>query len=213
MSLTRFHQLVCSCGETLNVELISSINAAQDPNLKESILSGELNLIKCGNCFRLFYADSFVLYIDLPQEIIAFIYPAADESKKDELNKKTEIEFMSMCSSLTDEEKINIEPMVFFGMDKFSDFLKAENDMEDEIEVMRFICSQNKISTKTICKSRARKSKLPFILPKLKSKKNEKADQREEIIAGLNEVLKICPELTAYSSALQRITGDSSINL
>jgi hypothetical protein len=207
MSLTKFNEIRCNCDETLNPELISSVNAVQNPELKESILAGEFNLVRCDSCFEYFHADVFVLYIDIPQEIIAFIHPASEEKNRVALEEKMMLDFTAVAGGMKNGKDIGFEPMIFFGMGSFADFLRSEADLQDEVDVFEYVCREKEILTARISRSAARKSNIPAVLPK-KSGPGSRDALREEIIEGLREIVTAAPELSSYRKALQVILDD-----
>ena len=75
MSTAKLEQIRCPCGEGFEADLYNSINAEDDPDLKESLVCGEINVVCCPKCSQIFYAEHFVLYHDPSVELIAFVYP------------------------------------------------------------------------------------------------------------------------------------------
>ena len=213
MSLTKFNEIKCSCGEALNYELINSVNVSQTPEIKQDILWGEFNIVKCDSCFKIFYADVFVLYIDLPQEIIAYIHPEGAKPGRAELEKKMLDDFHAAGGSVDKSPKLDFEPLIFFGMDSFVDFLKNEEEKQDEFDVLECICRENKLGVAKIRKSVARKSGIPPLLPRIRSGKGAEKNIKNEIVAGLNEILNISPGLTTCHNALQQIQNNPSFDL
>ena len=65
----------CPSGcEPFEVEYWSLIRADQNPDLKESILGGELNLVRCPECGTYFHHDEDLLYLDIPAELLVFVF-------------------------------------------------------------------------------------------------------------------------------------------
>jgi len=127
MSFTNYDQVKCPCGHIFEVELYSSINVQQDPELREKILAGELNVVVCPECSMPFYAERFVLYLDPSAELIAFVYPALFVSDRPCWEKKMFEDFENAQKELPDfffkEQKFSYTPVIFFGLDNLVEVL------------------------------------------------------------------------------------------
>src|SRR5579871_5023263 len=66
------------CGKEFRGTIWTAIHAKQDPELKELLLGGEINLVMCPECSHVAYQDHFVLYQDPTAELIAYVYPASE---------------------------------------------------------------------------------------------------------------------------------------
>src|SRR5438552_3618111 len=76
------------------VEVWSSLNVREDPELKELLLGGEVNMMECKACREVFYAEHFLLYHDPDSELLAFVYPQSYEEKQAEWEEKTRTDFL-----------------------------------------------------------------------------------------------------------------------
>jgi len=211
MSLTINEEVLCPCGMSFYADIVSSINAQQDPELKELLLAGELNLVECPFCRQIIYVEHFLLYIDPPNEFIAFVYPSGYSSEKETWEKKMVSDFEEAQSQLMPEEKIQYQPLIFFGLDSLLDFLHQEEEKQDEIEIVKYLSEKFSISTIKIRPSKAREKRIPNILPVLKI--NQTDSKKEQIINGLKKILEFCDELVTYKDALKIIIEDQSLDI
>src|SRR3954469_4499031 len=67
------------CGQEFRGTVWTAVHAGQDPELKVLLLGGELNLVMCPQCGYVAYHDRFILYQDPAAEIVAYVYPQAQE--------------------------------------------------------------------------------------------------------------------------------------
>ena len=79
MPKTEVKKVVClKCGKTTEVKLSTSINAAEDLNMRRELLSGRLFSFKCSACGytgKLFYP---VLYNDPKNKFMVYLIPDVD---------------------------------------------------------------------------------------------------------------------------------------
>ncbi len=211
MSLTINEKILCPCGMSFAADIVSSINAQQDPQLKDMLLAGELNIVKCPFCGEVFYVEHFLLYIDPPNEIIAFIYPYNFFSEKETWRLKMLSDFKNAQDALLPEEKIKYEPMLFFGLDAFLEFLHREEELQDEIEIVKYLSEKFSIPTIKLRPSKARERNIPNIFPAIKVTPSD--TQKQQIINGLKKIFEFCYELQTYKNVLKLLEEDSEFNI
>jgi len=213
MSLTVFEEVKCPCGETFQSELVSSINAHQDPQLKELLLGGELNIIKCPECHQLFNVDHFLLYIDTQDELIAFVYPLKYEKDREQVEVKMKSDFVQAQDALFPGQKITYDPVLVFGLDSLVDLLRYESEKKDEAAVVEFVCKTNKIGCVALKPAQARERNLPPVLPALPVPKDHSKTSLGEIKAGFSKVLELSPGLVIYREVFKRIAKENKFDL
>jgi hypothetical protein len=203
MSLTTFRQVKCPCGEIINAELWSSINVEQNPELKEILLAGELNVIKCPKCGIIFYAEQFVLYFDPPNELLVFVYPADFVNKKDYWYNKMMDDFNKIKEDiLNSDKKLTYLPLIFFGLDELVNLLKYEDQLLDEISVLENVSSNLNLKLLKISLYTARSKHIPYILPYIEV---EDVTLRDKIILGIRKLVEVMPDMITYKDMLNRI--------
>lgn len=83
MTRPRTEELECpSCGMKKNVILYDSINVTVDPNLREKLFNGEVNVLNCDKCGdSAFFAAPF-LYHDMERKFMVQFVPFAYVEEK-----------------------------------------------------------------------------------------------------------------------------------
>lgn len=156
------------CQSDFEAKFWSVVRGDVDIDLKELILNGEFNLLMCPYCNKIFsYEDNFV-YLDPSAEILAFVMPDYYENRND-LIAKLEEDYNSIKGYLLEDNKLNFKPYYLFGIEQLIDLLKKDIDIQEETEVIEFICKSNNIKTRKINKVRARNKNLPFVVPYIES--------------------------------------------
>lgn len=182
MSLSKLEQVSCPCGAAFEAELWNAINASEDFELKDSLLSGEINVVCCPACGQIFYAEHFLLYQDAPNELIAFVFPSSFESEAAQCASKMNEDFERAMSEFLPEERVSFKPILVFGVETLVKMLRNEEEVEDEIVILRHIAKDLGISLVNLSPSIARSKHLPRVLPRIVSKKG---NLREDILNGL----------------------------
>src|SRR3989339_22643 len=81
----------------------SLINASSDPELKELVMSGELNLLICPACGTSFYQEVPVVYADPELELLAFLFPHSFEKNREALTAKMMEDYKLLEPGLADK--------------------------------------------------------------------------------------------------------------
>jgi hypothetical protein len=90
MSVLIEREIPCTFCQFPNaVEVWSVVNVKEDPELKDLLLGGELNMGECASCKKVYFAETFLLYHDPEAELLGFVYPYQARIDKDSFEKKT----------------------------------------------------------------------------------------------------------------------------
>ncbi|OGS20191.1 MAG: hypothetical protein A2252_11110 [Elusimicrobia bacterium RIFOXYA2_FULL_39_19] len=208
MSLTTFENVQCPCGEVFQAEIISSINAQLDPELKELLIGGELNILKCPSCSEFFYVEHFLLYFDPPVQLLAFIYPKSFELEKRRWENKMKEDFAASQEKFEPEEKVKYQPIIMFGLDSLVELLNHENDLADETEIVRYLSKDAGLKIIRIEMFHAREKKIPENLPCAEDIAKTNLSLRENVLSGLKKIIELSPELVIYRNLLNTISND-----
>ena len=73
------------CGEEFRGTIWTAVHAKQDPELKDLLMGGELNMVMCPECSHVAYHEHFVLYQDPAAELVAYVYPDAQREEAEAL--------------------------------------------------------------------------------------------------------------------------------
>ena len=171
MSISSIEEIKCPCGEVFEAELLSAISVSDNPELKEALISGEINIVCCPACGEMFHAERFILYHDSENELIAFVYPLSFQNQAAQCRRKMQLEFKAAVDNFEDKSKITYEPLLFFGIEDLAIMLKAEQELEDEEAVLGYTAPKIGLDIVKIPSSFARKLNVPKVFPVLKGEK------------------------------------------
>lgn len=60
MAISNLEKIKCHKGHIFEAQLISAISVSDNFELKEALISGELNLVTCPECGQIFYAEVLI---------------------------------------------------------------------------------------------------------------------------------------------------------
>jgi len=180
------------CNYGFETEFWTVIRGDRDIDLKEMIISGELNIFLCPECKKAFNYDDTFIYMDPQAELLIFVLPP-DESKNEKLIARMEEDYEILKETLRMEKELNSKPLYFFGIEKLSEFLIRDRDMEEETDVIVFTGDSVGAKKRKILSSFARENDLPFYVPS------------PEMDSGKEEVLELCKKIFAHNDRLKRL--------
>ncbi|MCB4790559.1 MAG: CpXC domain-containing protein [Elusimicrobia bacterium] len=205
MSLSKLEEVKCPCGEVFEAELWNSIEVAKDPDLKEQLLGGEINIVCCPECHQIFYAEHFILYLDTQNEIIAFVYPLSFSKRRDYWKSKMEKDFEKVMDQFVPEDRLDYKPELLFGLDSLVNLIHENDQASDEAAVLFYSAESLGLSLIELRPCLARLNGMPRTIPLLKSKND---DIRSEALQGLARLLKHNDRLTCYKKFYDQIQSD-----
>jgi len=89
MSLSQEAEYSCSeCGEAFTVSVWLTVNSVLSPELKEEILNGTLNLIRCPHCGATGQSSQPLLYHDMEKHVMFYVSSAGDEAARRQAEKQ-----------------------------------------------------------------------------------------------------------------------------
>jgi len=196
MSFAKLEEIKCPCGEVFEAELWNAINASEEPELKEALLCGEINVVCCPACGQIFYAEHFILYHDAPNEIIAFVYPMSFSPQASYWAAKMKEDFQMAIKDMEAAEKITYEPLLLFGLDTLAEIVRADEADLDEVAILEYSAKDLGVDLIRLKPALSRQLQIPKLMPRLRAKDG---DIREEILAGLDRLLKHNEHLSSYN--------------
>ena len=208
MSLTKLREIQCDCGEMFTAEIYGSINIGQNPELKELLLAGELNVVSCNKCGNIIFVEDFLLYLDLKQEIIAFVYPLELKKQKETYEQSMAENFRIVQKDMN--KKFDYKPMLLFGLEELIEILNAELELEDETQILEYMVNEFKMSSIKLSIRSSRKLKLPGIIPYIPDKKH---GMKQQIISGLQKIINFSPDMINCKKLLDKINTDTTFNI
>jgi hypothetical protein len=207
MSIYVLDEITCACGEIFEAELMSAMNPSDDPEIKECILTGSVNLARCPKCKNTFYVERFFLYRDDASEILAFVYPLSFQNRRQDYEKEM-LENLKRLNQSENNLKINYEPILIFGIENLIEVLKTERDREYEEEILTYIQAIIDVDTIKIRPSLARKLNIPKLIP---LKKSYSDINHENIISALYVLASYNPHLISYAALIEKLSKNPDI--
>jgi hypothetical protein len=205
MSMAKLEQIRCPCGEIFEAELYNSINAAEDPDLKEALICGEINVVCCPHCSQIFYAEHFLLYNDPSGELIAFVYPSSFKADEKYWKSRMHEDFDKAVEAMPAGSKLAYDPIIMFGLDELVQLIKEEDEINDEISILEYSAKDTGVEVIKLKPALARAVKLPRCMP---SERGHKKPDRNGIIEGLRKLVNFNPHLTWFTKLLDMVEKD-----
>lgn len=209
MSYLAEQEMACPyCKHPNEVEVWSVINVKDDPELKDLLLGGEINLAECAACKKIFFAEFFLLYHDPSSELMAFVYPREQAQERQKWEEKMKLDFVETQAALAEGSKIAYAPVALFGLDELVKVVEMDDETVIQGEIVQHIAKEQGLSVKTLGPAAARALKFPSTIPY----RNGAADHKG-VAAGLEEVLKANDRLTLYADFQKRVRENPGLDL
>jgi hypothetical protein len=209
MSYLAEREIACpACKQPIAAEVWASINVREDPELKDLLLGGEINIVECPACKEAVHVDTFVLYHDPDDEIIAFVFPEDETLTGDLLNEKMNADFDTTQATLPEQDRLSYRPLAFKGLNELVAFVEREDEIALQGEVLLAISSERRLPVRKLRPSVARERNLPRVVPILEEKGKS---ERDALISGLRRLRELNDRLTVYNDALERLTRQPDV--
>ena len=155
--------LTCPNGcEAFEADRWTFISATQNPELKEAILGGELNLFCCPECKTFFHGDTDLIYLDEEQELLVFVFSAANRAKRKELKAKMQQDYQLLKDTLFKQVQLDFGPMCVFGLEELKDLLAREQARTDESQAIAVAAAALGMQVARLVPQWARENNFPF---------------------------------------------------
>lgn len=127
------------CGETFKGAVWTAVHAGEDPELKDLLLGGELNMVMCSACSHVTFQTGFLLYQEPALQLVAYVYPPDEEAQEKELKIMMLKAWSEAQSVLPPEQKRAYEPVLLFGLDSLAELIREKDalKLKEEIEKAR----------------------------------------------------------------------------
>ncbi|MBI5200983.1 MAG: hypothetical protein HY925_05305 [Elusimicrobia bacterium] len=190
------------CSESGDFEIWSFVRGDLDETLRERIKGGELNVLECPNCGRLFYPETSWVYAEPPKDLLAFVFPEGYREEADKWRAKMREDFEKM-RPVTEKLGLHEEPLVFFGAEPLAMLLHETEALEDEAEVAHYFCEKLGLTHRLVGAAFARARRLPRSLVQAKGPYS-----RERAVEGLKKLVAENDRLEGYRRWLQYLSSD-----
>ena len=128
MALKATYEIRCSCGATFTDDIFEYVFSEHDPELKDSILSGEFNLVTCPSCDQTIPVENRFLYRDEKNKLWVWVYKREEEPQRDALNEELIGKNASMKFHFLDDRESYREFLVF-GREGLLELLLKEDPL------------------------------------------------------------------------------------
>lgn len=199
-----------NCGHEFRGTVWTAVHASEDPELKELLLGGELNLVQCPSCAHVAYHDHFVLYQDPEAELVVYIYPQHQQPDEAFLRKTMLKSFAEAQAVYSPNQRKTYKPIMLFGLEALVEMMTEEELRAEQSQIAQYICKEKKIPMVLLKPSEARRLGIMRTLP-LESEK--KSANRANILGGLKKLLAENPTLDLYAKFLKDVADDASWDL
>jgi hypothetical protein len=203
MTISNLEGIKCPQGHLFEAELLPAISVADNPELKEALIAGEINLVCCPVCGEIFYAECFILYHDSQNELIAFVYPLSFQEQAAQCKTKMKKEFDLAVANFEDKHKIHYEPLLLFGIEDLVLLLRLEQNIEDEESILKYIAPKLYLKVIKISPSLSRRLGVPKLLP---IPKTHKELSLKALTDGLQTLIKYNSHLFHYTDLFEKIS-------
>src|SRR5438105_2179383 len=124
-----------NCHEEFEAEVWSVIRGDRDEELAERLMAGEVNLLSCPQCGKVFYYEHMLVFLDPGRELIAFIYPEAYAADEPRWRKDMEEDHKRFQAGLPASQRKDYGPSLYFGVEPFTAAMRRELEQREEDEV------------------------------------------------------------------------------
>lgn len=129
--------LTCPNGcESFEADHWSFVNVTQNPELKDAVLGGELNLFRCPQCGAFFHGDTDFIYFDEQGSLLVFVFSDKNRKDKGDLLAKMRRDYAQLKDSLFKQLKLDFGPTYVFGLEELKEVVEKEQQRTDESEAI-----------------------------------------------------------------------------
>ena len=122
--------VTCHCGCAFQEWIWQSANVTLKPELRRTILDGNMNLVKCPSCGARFHVEVPFFYNDMERHLWIWVYPACYSAEAAAVTAEVEAMWekirTTMPAKLRAGLETNYKTVVVFGMDALVSRLRAE---------------------------------------------------------------------------------------
>ncbi|MDR0734514.1 MAG: CpXC domain-containing protein [Elusimicrobiota bacterium] len=193
---------VCPDGcEPFDAEFWTLIGADEDESLKQALLGGELNLVRCPECGKFFYHDRDIIYFDPPAQLLAFVAPNAGKKDFDKVKAKMQADFKLLKENLA-SLNIDYAPFYLRTLEELKAMLDYEAKISEQSEVIAAFAAQRGFKLAPLRRADARANGWPFYIPVAGADYN-----KEAVLKASKEVLAQNPDMGLLAAFIKGISA------
>ena len=126
MAFKTSYEIECSCGARFKEDIYEYVFSEYDPELKDALLSGELNWVTCPSCTESLHVENRFLYRDEKNKLWVWVCKREEEPDKDELYE-TLMEKNTHFKDHHLDDKDDYRKFLVFGRDSLIELLLKED--------------------------------------------------------------------------------------
>lgn len=149
--------------EEFDAEYWTFISGDDNPELKEAILGGELNLFRCPSCGDFFHYTGTVVYYERSADLLVFVFPHEEKAKEQELAAKMRRDYEAIKDTVLKD--MPYAPFYVFGLDGLKEVLLKEQERSFESEAVAAACAAAGYPVVRLRPGYARKEGFPWYVP------------------------------------------------
>jgi hypothetical protein len=127
-------EITCGCGHRFEAWLWQSANVTASPELKQQVLGGDMNMVKCPSCGSRFHVEVPFLYHDIEAKEWIWVYPRDHVKQSGDIHMRVQAMWNELKQKVPENVRDVFEQeykvIVLFGMDSLVFYLrgKAQRD-------------------------------------------------------------------------------------
>jgi hypothetical protein len=191
--------------EPFEAEFWTLVGADEDESLKQALLGGELNLVRCPECGKFFYHDRNIIYFDPPAQLLAFVAPNADKKDFGKVKAKMQADFKLLKENLSSLD-IDYTPFYLCGLEELKAMLEYEAKVSEQSEVIAAFAAQLGFKIAPLRRADARVKGWPFYIPVAGADYN-----KEAALKASKEVLTQNPAMGLLTAFIKDICAGAPL--
>ena len=122
--------------EAFEAQRWSFVNVKENPELKEAVLGGELNLFCCPTCQTFFHGDTDLIYVDEEAQLLVFVFAEKNRKNKAKLISKMQQDYLLLKDTLLKQSHLDYGPICVFGLEELKGVVEKEEKRNDESQAI-----------------------------------------------------------------------------
>lgn len=165
-SLKFSENMSCPNGcEPFEADRWSFVNVTQNPELRDAVLGGELNLFCCPQCSSFFHGDTDLIYLDEQAGLLVFVFSDKNRQNQKELLEKMQHDYALLKDNLLKQLKLDVGPLCVFGLEELKDVVQKEQQRTDESEAVAAASAALGLKVARLHPQWAREHESPLYVP------------------------------------------------
>lgn len=165
-SLKFSETVMCPNGcEPFEADRWSFVNVTQNPELKDAVLGGELNLFCCPQCGAFFHGDTDLIYMDEQAGLLVFVFSAKNRKDQKALREKMQQDYAVLKDNLLKQLKLDLGPLSVFGLEELKETVQREQRRTDESEAVAAASAARGFKVARLHPQWARENDAPLYVP------------------------------------------------